>query len=208
MKNFVYFQSDDNENPLENMDIVCINRQNTNTNELSKKLKKLTDMGYQVFPVHVYDHSGRVFKRTPFNDQWDSYLYGFFAFPKEYACTEEFLDSMYELYGYWAEGEVYDVILLEGESISPKYITDCYMDSINLYDLYEKSNSELMSYMKEKKLKHSNFESDLYDKLYNEFKSRYAGYTKQHGLISMDIMERDKEMFYGTEDMEKYLEKI
>lgn len=208
MKNFIYLQSDVTENPLENMGIICIDRRNVSADNVNERLSVLKKDGYQLFPVYVLDHSGRTFKRIPFNDTWDSYLYGMFAIPKEYECTEVFLDSIYKEYGYWAEGEVYDIILLDGEGPSNN-VFDYFVSEIDLYDLWENTNSELMSYIKEKKLKYHNFENDLYSNLYNEFKSRYIGKTKAHGLIKKEILEdKDYHIAYGIEQVEGIVEEV
>lgn len=208
MKNFIFFQSEINENPLENMDIICITRDNTPANKISDKMRELKKLEYKFFPVYILDHSGRTFKRTPFKDKWDSYLYGMFAIPKEYECTDTFLDDIYKEYGHWAEGEVYDVILLDGEGPSSN-VFDYFVSEIDLYDLWEGKNAELMLYIKEKRLKYRNFENDLYDNLYKEFKSRYIGKTKAHGLIKKEVIEdKDYSLAYGIEQVEGIIEKV
>lgn len=200
----VITQSLNPENPLENEGIVCINRNNTNKKDLNSKLKELTTQGYVIKPVFCYEHGGRVFSEHLRNGcQYDNYLYGVFAFPKEYILTEDILKSVYETYTLWAEGEVFDFLIInEKEKIDDTNLYDYLYEKIDFQSLLEFENKEILEYLKLNKIKKASVEDANTDERLLTFRNLYYGKNK-FGLIKYsDIAEKEWNYeFYGIDSI-------
>lgn len=204
-KKIIISQSENVSNPLEDMGIICLNRNNSKHSEMPSKMKALNEQGYKLERVFCYDHGGRVFKRHSFNDQWDSYLYGIFAFPQDMDLTEEFLDSIYEEYTQWAEGEVYDYIVLnETSDIKVDSVLDYYLEKIDFDSMFENRDSLIMDFMKENKISIKSVEDIYSDNRFTEFRNQFLGKTKQGYIYKkeLDNLEWTFEIF-GLDNLEK-----
>lgn len=77
----------------------------------------LTARGYAIQPVYVYEHSGIAMSVSPFNDPWDSGLYGFIYITpdeinKNHVSHEEALKELEKavnLLSRYYDGQIYDV---------------------------------------------------------------------------------------------------
>lgn len=192
------------ENPLENEGIVCINRNNTKNNEINDKLKNLSKKGYILKPVYCYEHGGRVFSEKQNNKcQFDNYLYGVFAFPKDYVLTEDILKSVYETYTLWAEGEVYDFLIINEEDELKENNMYYYLyEKIDFQDILESENKEIIKFLKENKIKKSSIEDANTDERLSNFRSLYYGKNKFGLIKNEDINEKEWNYeFYGIDSI-------
>lgn len=181
MKKIIVQQSNYLENPLKAMGILMLNRQNSAEFQLKSKLIEL-EKENSIFPVYEYNHSGRIFRRTPFSDKWDSGLYGVICIPKEMLPKEEIkihdiVDSILEMYTNWAEGEVYDFCFCNTEDSGKESfnsLSDLYIERIDFDNMIE--HEDLLNFMKENKIyHHSIIESLNEDCRFESFRSRYVG---------------------------------
>lgn len=199
-------------NPVEDMGIICLNRNNTKAADLPAKLKELDSNGYKLKRIFCYEHSGRVFSESPLNNcPFDNYLYGTFAFPADLELTEEFVKSIYELYTQWAEGEVYDYIIIK-DTEDDKFpsIFDYFLEKIDYQSMYENGSMLIQDFMKVNKISKKSINEDLnYDERFAPLRSLYLGKTKQ-GLVTykeIEDIEWNYEI-YGLESIEKEIDNL
>lgn len=186
MSRLIIKQSSDVTNPLEEDGIICINRNNTKKENINNRLKELDNQGYIIKRIYCYEHGGRVFSPTLTNGcNFDNYIYGVFAIPKDFNLSEENIKNIYETYTLWSEGEVYDYIVIDDPNyeLDSRNIFDCFLEKIDYQELYENNSEEILNYIKENKIKKSSIEDINIDDRFDNFKKLYFGKTKQ-GLIS------------------------
>lgn len=198
-------------NPLEDMGIICINRNNTKESDISGRLKILSEQGFTFKRVYCYDHSGRVFSETPSNGcQFDNYLYGLFGFPKDFDLSDKSVESVYELYTQWAEGDVYDYIIIKDtEDDLCSSVFDYMLEKIDFQAMYENGSMLIQEFMKNNGIsKKSVINEDInYDERFAPLRSLYLGKTKQGLILKSEIedLEWNYEIF-GIENVEKEIE--
>lgn len=197
------------ESPLIELGIININRNNTKKEDIDSKMKELAEKGYILKPVYCYEHSGRVFSEHKRNNcQFDNYLYGVFAFPKDFDLSEESVSNVYKDYTMYAEGDVYDFMIISGSG-KIENVFDFFVENIDYQELFENGSSIIEEFMKKNKIKKSSIENINDDKRFDELRLKYYGKNKQ-GLITVKEVE-DGEWYndiYGLEEVEKAINNI